>query len=136
MDDASLELNHEQHVVAAEQHGVDVEEVGGHDALGLSREELAPGWALSSRGRFETVTAQDRSDSRLRHRYAELSHDPEIAPTRVLTRQAADELHGLFGKRRTTWSAVWVGPALADQRAVPAEDCLRREERSPALSGY
>ena len=30
-----------------------------------------------------------------------------------------------------------IGPAFADQRAVPAEDCLRRdEERSPELSGY
>jgi hypothetical protein len=27
--DASLQLNHEQHVEAAEQHGVDVEEIGG-----------------------------------------------------------------------------------------------------------
>jgi hypothetical protein len=32
---------------------------------------------------------------------------------------------------------VRVGPALADKRAVPSEDCLRRdEERSPALTGY
>src|SRR5664280_67882 len=40
---ASLELDHEQHVVAPEKDRVDVEEVGGHDALGLGGEELAPG---------------------------------------------------------------------------------------------
>jgi hypothetical protein len=65
VDDASLQLDHEQDVVAAEQHGVDVKEVGGHDALGLGREELAPGWARSSRSRWETMTAQDRSDARI-----------------------------------------------------------------------
>src|ERR1039458_2096139 len=65
VDDASLQLNHEQDVVAAEQHGVDVKEVGGHDALGLGREELAPGWARSSRSRWETMTAQDRRDARI-----------------------------------------------------------------------
>jgi hypothetical protein len=65
VDDASLQLNHEQDVVAAEQHGVDVKEVGGHDALGLGREELAPGWARSSRSRSETVPTQDRRDARL-----------------------------------------------------------------------
>src|ERR1039458_5015144 len=43
VDDASLQLDHEQHVVPAEQHSVDMEEVGGHDALGLGGEELAPG---------------------------------------------------------------------------------------------
>jgi hypothetical protein len=33
--------------------------------------------------------------------------------------------------------AVRVGPALADQRAEPVEDRLRRDdERCPALSGY
>src|ERR1017187_779335 len=42
VDDASLQLDHEQHVVPAEQHSVDMEEVGGHDALGLGGEEFAP----------------------------------------------------------------------------------------------
>jgi len=64
-------------------------------------------------------------------------HNFRLYITGVLPRQAADQLHGLFGKGRTTSSAVRVGPALADKRAVPAEDCLRRDkERIPALSGY
>src|ERR1039458_9898791 len=62
--DASLQLDHEQDVVPAEQHGVDMEEVGGDDALGLGGEELAPSGARSSRSRWETMTAQDRRDAR------------------------------------------------------------------------
>ncbi len=65
VDDASLQLDHEQDVVAAEQHGVDVKEVGGDDALGLGGEELAPSGARSSRSRWETMTAQDRGDARI-----------------------------------------------------------------------
>jgi hypothetical protein len=35
-----MDLDHEQHVVATEQHGVDGEEVGGQDQLRLGMEEL------------------------------------------------------------------------------------------------
>ncbi len=35
MDDAALKLDHERHVLAAEQHGIDVEEVGDHNSVGL-----------------------------------------------------------------------------------------------------
>jgi hypothetical protein len=36
-----------------------------------------------------------------------------------------------------TWSTMRVGPLPANKRAVPAEDCLRRdEERTPALARY
>jgi hypothetical protein len=83
VDDASLQLDHEQHVVAAEQHSVDMEEVGGDDALGLGGEELAPSGALTSGSRWETVTAEDVRDARLRHRdteFLEFADDPEVAP--------------------------------------------------------
>src|ERR1035441_1555142 len=40
------------------------------------------------------------------------------------------------GTTWTTWSEGRVGPPLADERAMPAEDRLRRdEERSPAFPG-
>src|ERR1035441_304547 len=71
VDDASLQLDHEQHVVAAEQHSVDVKEVGGDDALGLGGEEFAPSGALTSGSRRETVATQDPSHARLRHRDTE-----------------------------------------------------------------
>jgi hypothetical protein len=45
VNDASLHFDHEQDVVAAEHDGVDGEEVGGQQALGLGAEELGPGRA-------------------------------------------------------------------------------------------
>jgi len=87
MYDSSLQLDHEQHVVAAEQHGVDVEEVGGHDAPGLGAEELGPGRTGAAGSRWETVTAQDSGDARLRHADAELlelADDAEVSPPGVL----------------------------------------------------
>src|ERR1035437_9509685 len=138
VDDASLQFDDEQHVVAPQEDRVDVEEVRGHNALGLGGEELGPRWALSPGCRWETVVAQHGRDARLRHADAELlqlADDAEITPPGVLPSQAADQLHGLFGKARTTWSAVRVGPALLDQRAVPAQDRLwADEERSPVFS--
>ena len=48
-----------------------MDEVGGDDALGLDGEELAPGGALTSGSRWETVPTQDRRDARLRYRDTE-----------------------------------------------------------------
>jgi hypothetical protein len=136
--DPALHFDDDQHVVAPKEDRVDVEEVGGHNALGLGGEELGPGWALSPGCRWETVATQHGRDARLRQCDAELlqlADDAEISPPGVLPPQAADQLHGLFGKTRTTWWAVRVGPALLDQRAVPAQDRLwADEERSPVFS--
>jgi hypothetical protein len=128
--DAALHFDDEQHVVAPKEDRVDVEEVGGHNALGLGGEELGPRWALSPGCRWETVAAQHGRYARLRHADAELlqlADDAEISPPRILPSQSADQLYGLFGKTRTTWSAVRLGPLL-DQRAVPTEDRLGRDE--------
>src|ERR1019366_4313657 len=137
VDNASLQLDHEQHVVPAEQHSVDMEEVGGHDALGLGGEELGPGGALTSGCRWETVPTQHHGDARLRHgdvEFLELADDPEVAPAGVPPSESADQLDGLVGKSRSSRSAVRVGPAPADHRTVPTEDGLRRDqERLPAF---
>src|ERR1035441_5370968 len=136
--DAALDLDDEQHVVVPQEDRVDVEEVRGHNALGLGGEELGPRWALSPGCRWETVAAQHGRDARHRHADAELlqlADNAEISPPGVLPSQAADQVDRLFGKGRTSWSAMRVGPALFDQRAVPTEDLLGRdEERSPVFS--
>src|SRR5664280_1506640 len=136
--DPALHFDDDQHVVAPKEDRADAEEVRGHNAPGLGGEELGPGWALSPGCRWETVAAQHGRDARLRHADAELlqlADDAEISPPGVFPSQAADQLDGLFGKGMTTWSAVRVGPALLDQRAVPAQDRLWvDEERSPVFS--
>lgn len=43
MHDTPFDFDDEEHVVAAEDHGVDGEEVGGHDVLGLGTEKLGQG---------------------------------------------------------------------------------------------
>jgi hypothetical protein len=39
-----LDLHHEEHVQAPEEHGVGVEEAGGQDLGRLGGQELPPGW--------------------------------------------------------------------------------------------
>jgi hypothetical protein len=76
-----------------------MDEVGGDDALGLDGEELAPGGALTSGSRWETVPTQDRRDARLRHRdteFLECADDAQIAPAWILPCQANDQLDGLL----------------------------------------
>src|SRR5450759_1869103 len=65
--DAALHFDDEEHVVAPQEDRVDMEEVRGHNALGLGGEELGPRWALSPGCRWETVAAQHGRDARIRH---------------------------------------------------------------------
>ncbi len=72
VDDAPLELDDEQHVVAAEQDGVDGEEVGGHDGVGLGAEELDPGRSGSPGCWRKPMTSKDVCDAGLGDADAEL----------------------------------------------------------------
>lgn len=138
MDDPTFDLDHEEDVVALEEDGVDAEEVGREHSLGLGAQELGPTRTRSPRCRRKAVPAQDVGDAAFRHRDAELSqltHDAEVAPARVLPRQAHDERDRLLGKRWPSGTAVRVGPPPSDKGSVPAQDRLGRdEERRPALS--
>lgn len=65
VDDAPFHFDHEQYVVAAEQHGIDGEEVGSEDARGLSVEELGPGGTSSPWRWWKPMAAQDIGDAAL-----------------------------------------------------------------------
>ena len=65
VDDAPFHFDHEQYVVAAEQHGIDGEEVGSEDARGLSAEELGPGGTSSPWRWWKPMAAQDIGDAAL-----------------------------------------------------------------------
>jgi hypothetical protein len=83
VDDAPFELDDEQHVITAEQNGVDREEISGQDAFGLGAEELAPAGPNSPGRGSKAVTAEDAGDAALRDIDAELSKfpdDAEVAP--------------------------------------------------------
>jgi hypothetical protein len=85
--DAPLCLDHEEHVVAAEEHCIDGEEVGGHDALGLDTEELDPVRSDSAWRWRKPMTSQDFGHAALGDCDPELLHladDAQVAPARVL----------------------------------------------------
>ena len=139
MHNTSFHFDDEEHVVAAQEHGVDGEEVGRNDALGLGAEELGPDRPRAPRGGSQVVGAQDVRDAVLRHGDAELlqlADDPQVAPARVRSSESHDQLDGLLGESRTPWSSVRVGPAPSNEGAMPAEDGLGSdEERRPRSLG-
>jgi len=93
VDDAAFHFDHEEHVVATEEDGVDGEEVGCHDAVGLGTEELGPGRTGSPWRWGNPMASQDVCDAALGDPDAELlqlSCDTQVAPARVLPRQAED----------------------------------------------
>jgi hypothetical protein len=81
--DAPFDLDDEEHVVRPHQHGVDGEEVGGNDALGLGAQELGPGRPSAPWGEAKAVGSKDVGDASLRDAGAErlqFADDPQIAP--------------------------------------------------------
>src|ERR1019366_10537227 len=81
----------------------------------------------------DAPTLQDRPDARWGEGDAhggELAADPPISPGRILTSQPDDEGGGSCGDRRSTGPAVWVGPASADEVAVPAQQRGRLHEEA------
>ncbi len=93
-DPSTAELDEEQHVEAFERDGVDVEEVGGHDARRLGAQELTPGRAASPGSRAEAVVPQNLGDGargQVHPELAEFTLDAPVAPPRVLPGQTHDE---------------------------------------------
>ena len=87
MHHASFNFDHEQHVIAAQAHGVDGEEVGGHDALGLGAEEFSPGRTRSPWRWRKPMVSQHVRDAALGDRDAELLELPDnaqVAPAREM----------------------------------------------------
>src|SRR6202035_4525668 len=60
---SSVDLNHEEHVEAAQRDRVDGKEVGSQDAFGLGTQELAPGGARAPRCGREAMAAENGSDA-------------------------------------------------------------------------
>jgi len=115
--DSTLDLDHEQDVAAPERHGIDGEEVGGQDALGLCLEELAARRAAAPGRGWEVVAAQDGGDAGLRH------GDTEFF-----------ELRRCAGS--PSWGSPWPGPGPIG-RSLPAAMAGRPcgGDRSNAVGG-
>ena len=120
-DPARVVLDHEEHVQPLEGDGLDVEEVAGHDALGLGCQELLPGRARPSRRWVQSRGVEDRPPRRGRDLVAEdgeLTVHPAIAPRRVLPGEACHQRPKTRPRRRPSRPRPASGPAAGHQTTV------------------
>ena len=100
---AALKLDEEEHVVAAQERGLDGEEVTGDDAGRLRTQEVAPARPQASRRRSKASTRKQAANGARRDAEAELAElagDALIAPARVLAREPQHKLSLLRVDRR------------------------------------
>lgn len=117
-DLAGAHVNEERDVVAAQERGVDCEEVAGHCCLGV--QELAPCHIGSVRG---DLVAEP----------GEFALDPAVFPCWVLIGEPYDQLADLRVDRRSAYTTGWLlGPMPGDPLAVPSQQRVRRDD--PACS--
>jgi hypothetical protein len=95
VDAAGAVFDEDQGVQALERDGVEVQEVGGEDAVGLGLQELAPGRAGALRGGVDAGCVEDFPDCGRGDRVAEAGEfalDAAAAAAAVLPGQAQDDL--------------------------------------------
>jgi hypothetical protein len=138
-DLATLEVDEEQHVETTQCDGIHGEEITRQRPSSLSPEELGPRRSRSSRCGAKTVTTQDIAHACRRYGDTELGalpDDAEIAPARVLPRQAEDESDDVGIKSiASILATVRVGPVPRQELPMPAHE--RRwchEESDPTLT--
>jgi hypothetical protein len=121
---ATLVLDHDEDVEAAQEHGIDVGEVDREDRMGLRGQELSPGRPGPSGRGIEPRFLQDLPDGRGCHGMAEsdqLALDPSVAPTGILAGHLQHEVPDRRCGGWSAWSSVRVGPAAGDELGVPAQ---------------
>ncbi len=125
-DPAAVDLDEYQHVESPEQDRVDGKEVAADDRSGMRLQELRPSGSLAARSWRHAVAAQNASDCGCRNPVAQLDQlalDAAIAPARVLTTEAEDQLSELLRNRRpaTARSQPESRPVLTHEFAVPEQ---------------
>jgi|SRR5579872_4784690 len=134
-DAPAMDLHEYDHVERLEYGGVDGEEVTGQDGTGLGGQKLGPARSLASRGRRHPLPPKN-SSCRVRcdliTELEQFSLDPAIAPTRILTGQAQDQLFELVADRgaTSTWAPTISGPVPAYQLPMPAQQGTGREDEA------
>ena len=87
VDPAAVHPDEEQDVESAQRDGVDTEEVGGDQHMGLACDELAAGWPGAVRGGLASCVAQDpphRGGSAAVPESSQFSVDAPVPPVWVL----------------------------------------------------
>ena len=84
------------------------------------------------------MAGKNRGDARLgggNAKLRQLAQNSEVAPARILPRQADDEVDYFLGQGRTAVVSMGIGPSSSYKGMVPAKDRRRRdEERRPPLT--
>src|SRR6266516_5881350 len=131
VDPAAGELDEEEDVDSLQGDRLDGEEVDREHALRLLPQEGAPRKSAALAGGADARLTQDLLDGRRRHPQTEpvdLADDTLVAPARVLSSEAKDELADLTADRRAT-RLSGVRPAASNQTAVPAQQRRRRHKK-------
>jgi len=119
----AVELDDEQHVQPGQSDRLDGEEVTRKRAGGLGAQELGPSRSAAAGCRAEPVAVQQVAHRGRRHAHTELAAfagDPDVAPTCILASQSQHQFDHL-GIQAAPMLSAGVGPAAADQLAVPAQ---------------
>jgi len=119
-------LDHDEHVEAAQQDGVD--EVDREDRVGLRGEELSPGRSGPARSRIDAGALEDLPHGRRGDRVAEpdeLAVDSAVAPPWVLPRHPQHQIANALRDRWTAGCSPWIGPAAGDELGMPAQQRAR-----------
>jgi len=123
VDPAVVQLDHKQHIQPGQADRFDGEEVAREGAGGLGAQKLRPSRAVVAGRRPEMVATQDGAHRRRGYPHAELSalaDDAYVSPAGILPREAQHEADHLRVQRLAASAFGGVGPASADQLAVPA----------------
>src|SRR6266498_4609292 len=99
----------------------------------MCSEEAAPRLRVALRRGRQAGVGEDVADGGRRDgdaELAQLTHDPQVTPARVLAREPQDQLAHVTVDRRPAWAAVWVGRAPSHQPAMPVQERLRLHEES------
>ncbi|MGH3435459.1 MAG: hypothetical protein ACRDRN_03225 [Sciscionella sp.] len=138
VDAAGGVLDDEQHIEPVKQQGVDVEEVGGQDAVGLGGKELSPGGPAAARCGIDTGSLEDQPHGAGRKVVAEpgeFAVNPSVSPGRVLRSQAQHQPAQLRCRGPAAGAAPWgLGPAPCHQVPVPAHDRGRGHDSMQSAS--
>jgi hypothetical protein len=130
-------FDEDQGMEALEGDGVNAEEVGRDDAVGLGSEELVPGRPRASWGGVDASGVKDLPDRGRGNRIAQAGQFalyPPVTPTAVLPSQAQDELLDDGRGEGSAWAAaLGERPSTGQELTVPTLRWGDREDLVPAL---
>jgi hypothetical protein len=127
----------EEHIEASEPERLDREKVASDDRVGVGTQEIAPAELGASAGRRHAGLPQDLGDRRCRDAHADtgqLTDDPLVASTRVLTREPQHQLPDLLADRGSTRAPSRIRPPSPHKLAMPTQQGVRTDEERPARS--